>query len=230
MHKLYKALGLFLIAAALLCGSAFSHSAQAADSSTGDSGTVAQPGGGSDPSTAVAIPKFLDYMKKGKRSEDLDSLAAKLGQLDGMLNGLQDKLGEIDALKSEIVVMGGDLVLSDSAMLQQAGEGQQQVETAAQYFSQNIAVLLDPALAEQVSSSLSSLQQQLDATAGGGAQGDDFEARLSALDERVSALLTALSEASQASGDTSTEAAKRWPAGHFMRDMELTASQSSQSL
>lgn len=132
---------------------------------------IAGPGSASA-AEAVAIPKFLDYMKKGKRSEAearIDAtraeISAKIDAMTALLLSIEEQSSQVEALRSEISSLSSQLETDSSVSAADIDSFISLVDDGTTVFTEQVAILLSPELAAQVTQELESTRQALTATA-----------------------------------------------------------------
>ena len=151
--------------------------------------------------SAVAIPKFLDYMKKGKRVEENNPVVvSKLGEIEKLLS-------EVDALRSENNQLVQEMQTDEAAL----GEEATRFEEAQKIFDEQVASVLSPELVAQVSQELESARQTFTATATfSDGSSSDVTDKMGALDGSFSSFQALLAEIKQQAGELDTAIKASW--------------------
>jgi hypothetical protein len=173
---------------------------------------LAGPAPASAAADGVAVPKFTDITSnqakidaaRGDLNTKIDAEKAKLDQLDALIS-------ELIILHSEITVMGGDLQVLESSSMESSSEMIERIDSGREFFNAQLAELLSPELAAQVSQELDAARQTFTATATfSDGTNEDITTRLGALDIRFGSLRDELAAAKEESASLDTAIKASW--------------------
>lgn len=158
------------------------------------------------PAQAAGYIKFDGVDGESKAS--LDEFSVKTAELEAAMASLTAQLATIEALSLELQRLGGDITMHQEEARKGNVEYSWKVEEGEKIFTEQIASLLDPALAQQVLDSLAQLKlSYLD-------QDDDGDS-VSTMEEDLSAMLAAVGvcrESVTELSQTSSKIVKEWNA------------------